>query len=243
MITHKPFLITRPQQQSSELIAAIEKQGDSCIHFPCIEISKPTDQQSIAFAITHFDQFDLCIFTSTNAVLPQLKEVIHRYKKTLIAIGPATAKQLANNTEKLIVVPHTHSSEGLLELSELQSVSGLNIAIFTGENPKNLLKESLNLKGALVEYIICYRRSCPNYTTQQIDRIVQYDYAAIITTSKETLNNLISLFNHYKTWLVQQPIIVISTSMADIAQTYGFQEIIINKLEGLWRLPEDKAKI
>lgn len=227
----KCFLITRPAHQSSELIKAIEKNGGTCIQFPCLEISKPSDQKTIEFALTHFNQFDLCIFTSTNAILPQFKNNLSTYERPLIAIGPATAKHMSIYTEKRIVTPNIYNSEGVLELPQLQSVDDLKIAIFTGENPKKLLKETLESKGANVTYIICYKRRCPHYTTDQINSIAQSNYAGIITTSKEIIHNLISLFKHHEEWLKNQPLIVISESMLATARAHGFKEIYLQPVE------------
>ena len=221
------FLITRPTHQSAELIATIEKNGDICVSLPCIDISPPTDQQSIEFAITHFDQFDYCIFTSSNAVLAQFKNLLASYEKALVAIGPATATSLSAYAKNGVIMPQEYSSEGLLALPSLQHVAGLTVAVFTGENPKPLLMDTLRSRGALVKTITCYKRSCPPYTPEHIHKITQTDYVGIITTSKEAFDNLITLFEHHSEWLKKQPLVVISESMATAAKTYGFQTITI----------------
>lgn len=235
-MTNKTFLITRAQHQSLELISAIEKNEGSCVLFPCIEICKPSDQTTLTFATTHFHEFDLCIFTSANAVLPQLKIKLHDYHKSLIAIGPATAKHLTAYTKNPIILPETDDSEGLIKMSELKDVADLNIAIFTGENPRKLLQDTLQSRGARVQIIHCYKRCCPFYTSDKIDAIARLDYAGIIVMSKETLNNLITLFQLHENWLKKQPLIVISQSIATTAKAYGFQEIKILNSDHLWRL-------
>ena len=224
-MTHNTFLITRPAHQSAELIASLEKNGDTYVLFPCIDISPPTDLQSIEFAITHFNQFDYCIFTSANAVLPQFKNLIAAYEKELFAIGSATARTLSAYTQKPVIMPNAYSSEGLLELPQLQDSANVTIAIFTGENPKQLLQETLRSRGAHVNTILCYQRSCPHYTPDQINKIAQTDYAGIITTSKEALDNLLGLFEHHNEWLKKQPLIVISESMAKSARAHGFYSV------------------
>ena len=226
-MTRNTFLITRPAHQAAELITSIEKNGNTCVSLPCIDISPPNDPQSIAFAITHFNQFDCCIFTSVNAVLPQFKNVIAAYEKSLLAIGPATAKKLSSDTQQPIIIPNDYSSEGLLKLPELQLVKNVTIAIFTGDNPKPLLADTLQAQGANIKIITCYKRSCPQYTPEQIHAITQTNYAGIITTSKEAFDNLMTLFEHHREWLKKQPLVVISESMATTAKAYGFQKITI----------------
>lgn len=235
-MTNKPFLITRTQNQSLELIADIEKQSGSYVLFPCIEIREPSDQTTLTFATTHFKEFDLCIFTSANAVLPQFKSTLSDYHRPLIAIGPATAKSLAAYTKTPIIRPITYDSDGLLELPELKTVTGLNIAIFTGENPRKLLQETLLSRSAQVTTIYCYKRCCPSYTADQINAITRLDYAGIIVLSKETLDNLMTLFHAHEYWLKRQPLIVISESLTTTAEAYGFQKIKILNSDNLWRL-------
>jgi uroporphyrinogen-III synthase len=209
-LTGKTFLITRPQQQNAELIAAIEKLGGACYLLPCLNIKKLNFKE-------YKNNYDICIVTSANAV--------HNFKiktpATWIAIGPATATALQKQTIQT-VIPDCYNSEGLLELPILQSIENKKIAIFTGKNPKPLLHETLQQRGAAVDLIYCYERSCPKYLKTDIKPITQKSFDGIIACSNETLTNLCTIFKDHTPWLIKQPLIVISESMRTRAKQIDF---------------------
>ena len=224
MTRKKLLLVTRPQHQADKLITSLEKQGYACVTFPCLEITEPSDYHPVNDALRHFSKFDVCIFTSANAVLPLFQ---HHLKITpsLFAIGHATAEQLASYVQHVINIPERHSSEGLLAHPQLQSVNGLTIAIFTGENSTTLLQDTLLLRGANVITIPCYARRCPQYTREHIDAIAKRNYDSIIVTSNAILRNLIDLLKPHEPWLKHQPLWVTSTTIQSEAEFQGFHNI------------------
>ena len=62
---------------------------------------------------------------------------------------------------EVIVPSERFDSEALLALPELETVAGKRIAIFRGEEGRELLGDTLRARGASVEYVACYRRVQP----------------------------------------------------------------------------------
>lgn len=215
------YLITRAAHQAESLVSAIENEGGCCITFPCMDILPPEDMHSVNGALEHIEQFDHCIFTSSNAVPMQFSA----HPKNVIAIGPGTAAALKlRGVESLM--PDRYSSEGLLDLDALQSIEQQKIAIFTGENPRPLLAETLTARDAVVTEVYCYRRHCPKYSAEEIMSITTQPIDTIIITSLETLNNLYRIFEDYRNWLLDRTLLVTSPKMRHAAETLGFQSII-----------------
>jgi uroporphyrinogen-III synthase len=219
-LKNKTFLITRAAHQASQLIKAIENQDGHCIGFPCIEILKPQDTHIMDKTLDNIAQFDICIFTSGNAVA----EHLYTRPKHTIAIGPTTAATLSQHGIDSII-PTSFNSEGVLELEELQSITDKKIAIFTGENPRPLLQEKLRERGASVTLVYCYRRQCPLYSADEIKATIQQPINTIIVNSNETLLNLYQIFEQHCNWLLNKNLLVTSSKMNNTATQLGFKHI------------------
>lgn len=222
MLNNKTFLITRPQQQAASLIQAINTVGGKCISCPCIEIETIKQQQSMPI-----EQQDMCIFTSSNAVNSLTNDELTQLPIETIAIGPATAAALEKRGITNIQQPQeNYSSGGLLALTTLQDVTQKHIMIFTGENPKPLLAETLAKRAAIVTNIYCYRRIKPQYSETDLKKITSEKIDCIIVLSTETLINLCDIFKAHYEWLLSHTILVASEDAQQAAFAAGFTNVI-----------------
>lgn len=208
-LINQHILVTRSRQQCLELIAAIECLGGHCLKLPCLTITKGVLPK-------YREYYDICITTSSNAV-----HSFNTKSACWIAVGPATATALQAQGINA-VIPDRYNSEGILALAHTQSVAGKQIALFTGNDPKPLLYDTLKQRGADVDLIYCYRRSCPSYTSAELNAISQEKIDCIILNSNDTLLNLCAIFKKQFNWLIHQPILVISEQMQQQAQEIGF---------------------
>lgn len=217
--TNHTFIITRPIHQAKNLSAQIENLGGKSLLFPTLNIQP----LSLEGKIDLFPQIDKVIFTSANAVC----SVMPHWEKiqpipAVFAIGSGTAKALANfQIFAKTPTKAEFNSEGLLKLPELQTVKNQCIVIFSGVGGRELLLEELTKRGAKVEKIAVYRRECPALpdTFPPSENI-----SLIISTSSESLKNLWQMAGAKgQVWLSQQPLLVISKSMATLAQELGFK--------------------
>lgn len=213
------ILITRPKNQAEKLRKELTQHGFETLLFPTLEIQKienaPTNNNDIA------------IFVSKNAVDYGLsswpKNIL--LPPTLLAVGPATAQCINEAGHSVAELPEDYSSEGLLKLPSLHNVNHKKIVIVCGENSNPLLKNTLMHRGAKIEELICYRRLCPTVDAKTIIEITQQKIDVIVSTSQESLRNLVTLFSAHSEWLLQQRLLVISNTMLHLAQTLGFHTL------------------
>lgn len=108
------------------------------------------------------DRFDDILFISRNAVhfgLDVLEQYWPQWPVGLrwFAVGSGTAEALSP-AQVTVFYPQTASSEGLLALPELSAVAGRKSLIIRGEGGRETLRQGLESRGAVVQYLETYRR-------------------------------------------------------------------------------------
>lgn len=145
-------LQTRPQHQSAEISAAIEQAGGRVLAFPVIDIVATNNPDRAAVQAA-----DIVIFVSRNAVDHGLDLAGPRCQ--LGAIGDATASAIRAAGRAVTIVPaNGFDSEALLQEPELQDVAGKRIQIVRGDGGRELLRETLQSRGAEVTATTVYER-------------------------------------------------------------------------------------
>lgn len=231
-------LVTRPRPQGEELCAQINAAGGKAICFPVIDIKTPKDPAIFSSAISHLNEFDWVIFISPQAVLnsvTEIKKYWPNFPETikLAAIGAGTANTLKDaNLPRAIFPKEQWNSEGLLDLSEFQSIQNKKIAIICGEGGRDQLEKELINRGAIVTRIIAYQRALPDVKAPQLN----FDVA--VCTSIESINNYKILFKS-----TAVPILVISERMQKHAQETGFKNIYLAKNASHHAILAELAKV
>lgn len=218
----KKILLVRPLEQANPLKEKFGAQAFDCTVFPSIEI-KAISFSKKELAPLFKKAIHKIIFTSANAVrfAPDiLFENVASSK--IIAIGEGTKASLKMRGIEDVIIPEGYSSEGLLALVDLQVVRGEKIFILTGKNPRALLKETLEKRGAEVQEILCYERTCPQYSEEDILKIVQHSFDTIISYSLESLKNLEIIFANHLNWLKSQQFLVVTQAMQEYCIQQGF---------------------
>jgi uroporphyrinogen-III synthase len=220
-------LVTRPLQRASGLCRLIERAGGSALHYAAIQIGEPADSRRREYIRNHLGEFSLAIFISPTAVektLDYFGALPENLK--LAAIGSKTALCLASRGLHLDIEPDGHDTEALLKHPRLQAeqVAGLKIVIFRGEGGRQLLGDTLQLRGADVAYADMYRRLPPTDTTQLRTFLKQADI--VTTSSNEGLQNLYATVED-KPLLTDQILIVPGERAFKLAKALGFNDIII----------------
>jgi uroporphyrinogen-III synthase len=186
------IVITRPREQAEELAKRIEEAGGQSILYPLLEILPLPDTRSLHDTVARLTGFELLIFISPNAVRYGMQAIqewgaLPAHQK-IAAVGQSSADALRElGVDKVIAPQHKFDSEALLALPELQNVTGWRIAIFRGEEGRELLGDTLRMRGAQVEYVACYRRTKPR---SGIGELFNAKADALVITSSEALNNL-----------------------------------------------------
>lgn len=225
------MLVTRPRDQAENLARLIESQGGEVIRFPVIEIAEPKDPQALHTVIDRLEKFTLAIFISPNAVNRAMIPISARRgglppNLRVACVGRGSARELKHfGIENVIVPTDSFDSEALLELSELQRVKGNNIVIFRGEGGRELLGDTLEARGATVEYAECYRRVRPHADVTPLLRRWEREEVDIVSLfSADGLRNLFDMLGKAgQPLLLRTPLIVVSAHMVEVCRELGFK--------------------
>ncbi|MGH8487933.1 MAG: uroporphyrinogen-III synthase, partial [Gammaproteobacteria bacterium] len=180
-------LVTRPLHQARSLCELIEAQGGSTWVHPVIEIRDPADPAAAQRRVDRLSSFDIVIFISANAAERGLRLIRERGKSlqgiTVIAVGAATAARLFALGVGEVTLPAQADTEGLLDLDALRHLDTKHILIFRGTGGRPLLGETLQARGARVDYAEVYRRTRSRLGAKAlIERWEQGQIDVVITT-------------------------------------------------------------
>jgi uroporphyrinogen-III synthase len=152
-------LVTRPEQQAMPLCRLLEIQGASTLRLPAIDIKAVGNRRETAAQLGALGDFDVIIFTSTNAVRFGASLLDQKRDLTIAAMGPATARALNLAGYRVAVHPAGNfDSESLLLHPRLEHVAGRRILIIKGSDGRPFLEQELAQRGAQVVAVDVYRR-------------------------------------------------------------------------------------
>jgi uroporphyrinogen-III synthase len=235
MLTNKNIWLTRPPEQVGELHKALERLGAHVFSFPLLTILPRTPAPADRQRLMNLDQYDLVFFVSTNAARIGLDVIAGfwpQYPSHVLnfAVGPSTAAEIESHALP-VCYPQDHmSSEAMLELPELQDISGKKALIVRGVGGREILAEGLLKRGVAVEYAELYERAVPVYMHAQLYSCLrQHTPEAIVVSSAEALDNLRQLYEPLaleKLSWQQFPLYVTSERLANHAHGSGYTSVI-----------------
>jgi len=227
------ILITRPAHQAGPLAALIHAAGGRPVIFPALEILDPADPQPLFDAIERLESYDLVIFISPNAVTRVMERMAGRRiwpaGLRVAAIGKGGVRELERHGIHEVIAPQrSFDSERLLEMPQLQAVSGQRVLILRGDGGRELLGDTLAARGAEVDYVACYRRARPQTDPAPLLQAWAQDGVhATVVTSSEGLGNLFVMLGKPGASLLQQtPLLVPHPRIAAVARELGCREVI-----------------
>ena len=209
-LANQRILVTRPAEQAEPLCQQLEHLGAIVLRLPTIAI------QAIS-SNCHWQDYALAIFISRNAVeFANLKDL---QGVQIAAVGQATQAALQQHGFDALCAPSPYNSEALLTMDALHTVGCKRVVIVRGEGGRELLAQTLQERGARVDYCDVYRRIQPSLPTWAED-FEQPDTAII--TSVTGLENLQQMLGHCG-WLLDLNLLVISQRIAEVARELGFR--------------------
>src|SRR5260221_5373065 len=159
------IVVTRPKNQAAGLAALIREAGGEPLEIPALEIRDLADLAPFFAVVDHLDSFDAAIFVSRNAVRNTFALMGNRRWPAhlrVATVGNGSREELESHGIAGVIAPGGRAdSEALLAMQDFSAVAGKRIAIFRGEGGRNLLGDTLAVRGALVEHAPCYRRAVP----------------------------------------------------------------------------------
>ncbi|MEJ8555289.1 uroporphyrinogen-III C-methyltransferase [Tepidibacter sp. Z1-5] len=196
----KNILVTRARAQNSKLLERIMDLGGNPIQFPTIKIEEITPNEELDQQIKNIQEYSYIIFTSQNAVkifFNRLNKLDFDVRKLgnikIVAIGPATAKDLKEKGIIADIVPPKFVAESIYDELKGLLVKDDKILIPRASEARDYLVDKLNE--------ICYVKEVKIYNTVlgdgNKDKILEMldsnklDY--ITFTSSSTVKNLVKI--------------------------------------------------
>lgn len=227
------ILVTRPAEQSAQLARLLRDAGGEPILFPALEI-EPLAETAIASILDHLLHFDLVIFVSPNAARVAMPQILKNgglpAHAKIAAVGPGTAAELKKSGVRNIISPKAgFDSEALIgELSGMP-LGGGRVLIVRGHGGREILGETLRLRGATVEYLECYRRVKPDRDMRELLSEAGRDgIKACLATSSNIVENLFEMAGVAgRSWLCSMPFFVPHPRVAATAFSRGVQCVFV----------------
>ncbi|PCF96208.1 uroporphyrinogen-III synthase [Vreelandella nigrificans] len=227
----QPVLICRPGERGEALASALRTQGAWVEPLDVMQLEAlPEDaiQRRLWMDIDQYHKIVVvspfaaeCLSAALERYWPQLPVGIDYY-----SVGRSTAYTLYEQLGVRVHIPAPSSgedtSEALLSLASLKTLTHQRVLLVAGEGGRTLLTETLEARGAEVTRVEVYRRvyQPPSPTMQQ--RLISGDYRALIATSGELLEHLAKWCNQAA---LNQPLIVSSHRLAKLAGKLGFCDL------------------
>lgn len=228
------IVITRPAGQAAHLAEALVACGAHPVLFPVLAIEDVADPTPILDAAIRLDGYDWAVFVSPNAVEKALRVILaeRTWPATVrvATVGRSSEQALAERGIANVVAPQERfDSEALLALPEFATVAGQRVVIFRGDGGRDLFGDTLKARGAVVDYVTCYRRVKPALDPAPLLRLWQQGRLdAVTVTSSEGLRNLWEMIGKLgQGWLKNTPAFVPHARIAEQARTLGLHHVIL----------------
>lgn len=230
----KHVVVTRPAGQAVHLAEALSAHGAHPVLFPVLAIAPLDDPATLRDVAIRLESYDLAVFVSPNAVEQALAIVLaHRRWPEgvrVATVGLSSERALAGYGIHDVIAPRDRfDSEALLALPALQSVQGRRVVVFRGDGGRELLGDTLLARGATVDYVTAYRRSCPDIDPAPLIRLwTREALDAVTLTSSEGLRNFHAILGKLgQAWLRKTPTFVPHERIAEQARALGLHQVIL----------------
>jgi uroporphyrinogen III methyltransferase/synthase len=188
-------VVTRARAQTSGLAATLRGLGAEVVEMPAIRIEPRTQSDTVRAAIGSIGDYALVCLTSPNGV-QLLFEALRAAKldaralagATVAAIGPGTARALAEHGVIADVVPERFVAEALVEALGSVDVSGTRVLVARAAEARDVLPEALRERDAEVDVVALYETVREEPSAEAVEAAQGADYVTF--TSSSTVRNL-----------------------------------------------------
>ena len=153
-------VVTRPKPDHAGLIHALEQLGFNALHCPAFSLQAVDTGLNPQALSERIHAVDCLISVSPMASRQTLASIDCKTLAQCIIIVPGQASALSfiEHGFNPIVPAKPGTSEAILDLPELQQVSGQTIALVAAADGRRLLAETLRARGAKVVRLELYQR-------------------------------------------------------------------------------------
>ncbi|HWO82493.1 MAG TPA: uroporphyrinogen-III C-methyltransferase [Solirubrobacterales bacterium] len=188
-------VVTRARAQASGLAATLRGLGAEVVELPAIRIEPRIESDEVRKVAGAVGAYELICLTSPNGVR-LLFEAMEKAGLdaralagvTVAAIGPGTARVLAERGVLADVVPERFVAEGLIEALGDHEVSGARVLVARAAEARDVLPDALRERGAEVDAVALYETVREQPREEEIEAAQSADYLTF--TSSSTVTNL-----------------------------------------------------
>jgi uroporphyrinogen III methyltransferase/synthase len=178
----RTIAVTRARAQSSGLAGRLRELGAEVVEAPAIRI------QPLPGPAPELDRYDLICLTSPNGVALLFERLLAGGRDaralagaTIAAIGPGTARALADRGIAADVVPERFVAEGLVEaLADLPVTRAL---VARAAQARDVLPDALRERGAEVDVLALYETVSEPFTDDQRRAVAGADVVTFTSSS------------------------------------------------------------
>jgi uroporphyrinogen III methyltransferase / synthase len=193
---YRRIVVTRARAQASGLAATLRGLGADVVELPAIRIEPRIESQAVRHAVMCLGDYSLVCLTSPNGVhlLFEAMAAAGRDARalagaTVAAIGPGTARVLAERGIVADVVPERFVAEALVEALADVEVEGKRVLVARAAEARDVLPDALGERGAEVDVVPLYETVRETPEEAEIERARSADYVTF--TSSSTVTNLV----------------------------------------------------
>ena len=228
----RSIVVTRPAGQADSLCAALARLGAEPLCFPLLTISPVVDLAPLQTVARRLAEFSLAFFVSPNAVCYALDAMLAVAPwpdgVQVATVGKGSEAALAARGFRDVIAPSSgFDSESVLALPAFRAdaVAGRRVLILRGDGGRDLLGDTLAARGAIVEYLTCYRRGGPaGDPAPLVARARAGSVDALTLTSSEGVAYLLALPGIAA--LAATPVFAPHPRIAAAAREGGFSRVI-----------------
>jgi uroporphyrinogen III methyltransferase/synthase len=188
-------VVTRARAQASGLAATLRGLGADVVELPAIRIEPRIDNEDVRRTIGSIRDYSLVCLTSPNgadllfeALQGAGLDVRALAGATVAAIGPGTARALAQHGVLADVVPEKFVAEALVEALAGVEVASRRVLVARAGEARDVLPDALRERGAEVEVVALYETVREEPDAEAIEAAQDADYVTF--TSSSTVGNL-----------------------------------------------------
>jgi uroporphyrinogen III methyltransferase / synthase len=188
-------VVTRARAQASALAATLRNLGAEFVELPAIRIEPRLSGTEVRDAVAGIGDYSLVCLTSPNGVrllFEALAEVGLDARAlagaAVAAIGPGTARALAEHGIAADVVPERFVAEALVEALAGIEVEGRRVLVARAAEARDVLPDALRERGAEVDVVALYETVREEPDPDAVEAARGADYVSF--TSSSTVANL-----------------------------------------------------
>ncbi len=188
-------VVTRARAQASGLAATLRGLGAEVVELPAIRIEPRIESAEVREAVAGLGEYALVCLTSPNGVRLLFEAMREGGRDaralagaTVAAIGPGTARALAQHGVAADVVPERFVAEVLVEALAGIEVGRKRVLVARAAEARDVLPDALRERGAEVDVVALYETVREQPGEEEIEAAQSADYVTF--TSSSTVTNL-----------------------------------------------------